>query len=393
MANNRPKTSAEQILAVPPDELGFQGTRTAFNYDTFGVDSNFFVRVLTIPLPINNFSINSWRAGTAQASTAGNSSQDQLGRERLRTPSYQFMGRIVGSDDRPSPHQMIPDPNNSSLFKCDKAIAQAIMQHTLFVSQNGHQGKIPKVGDICKVKLLPGDFKFNLQNAFFDELTVVNDGTNTYNTYARTNSKSVFNNHQKKAQQLGAPQTATYHGEMNEHGVSQDLEIINGKLPQSILRTVGHRPSADPKDQIYSKPATILVDMMGDYKKLTDAFYNDSAEIYGQPTLFPVKRVYRSYERQVQVKALELSGEGAHAATPGTSIHGWGFAIDMHTTDGDGVSSFRGKVYLWMDKNARKYNFVNPSWAREGKKKAEAWHWEWTKGCEILKSDQIKCEK
>lgn len=66
----------------------------------------------------------------------------------------------------------------------------------------------------------------------------------------------------------------------------------------------------------------------------------------------------------------------ASAATPGTSVHGWGNALDL----GGLYSNYGAKrpaAYLWMSKNAGKYGYVNPAWAST-KNYWEPWHWEFS---------------
>lgn len=81
-----------------------------------------------------------------------------------------------------------------------------------------------------------------------------------------------------------------------------------------------------------------------------------------------VTDAYRSYAEQVAVKA----AKGNLAATPGTSNHGLGLAVDL----GGGINSFGTAQHDWMMENAPKYGWVNPSWAQQGGSKPEAWHWE-----------------
>ena len=84
---------------------------------------------------------------------------------------------------------------------------------------------------------------------------------------------------------------------------------------------------------------------------------------------------YRPYDVQVSLKArYNAQGKGHLAATPGKSNHGWGMAVDMGNAVGGG---FRTEQYQWMMENAPQYGWINPSWAREGSKKAEYWHWEY----------------
>lgn len=77
---------------------------------------------------------------------------------------------------------------------------------------------------------------------------------------------------------------------------------------------------------------------------------------------------YRSYEAQVDVKRRKPR----LAATPGTSNHGWGLAVDF----GGGIQTFNTPQYNWMKANAGKYGWVHPSWAEPGGSKPEPWHWE-----------------
>lgn len=74
---------------------------------------------------------------------------------------------------------------------------------------------------------------------------------------------------------------------------------------------------------------------------------------------------YRSISAQYSTKATR----GYMAATPGTSMHGLGLAVDFCRGHASGV-------YLtWFRNNASTYGFWNPDWARTSK--YEPWHWEY----------------
>ncbi len=77
---------------------------------------------------------------------------------------------------------------------------------------------------------------------------------------------------------------------------------------------------------------------------------------------------YRSYAEQVAVKQRlpQL------AATPGTSKHGLGLAVDLC----GGVQDFSAPAYLWLDRNASRYGRFHPAWAEPAGVLPEAWHWE-----------------
>jgi predicted nucleic acid-binding Zn-ribbon protein len=78
---------------------------------------------------------------------------------------------------------------------------------------------------------------------------------------------------------------------------------------------------------------------------------------------------YRSYSQQVAV----YRQKPGLAATPGTSNHGWGVAVDFC----GGVERFGSAAHEWMRANAGRFGWVHPSWARQGGSKPEAWHWEY----------------
>jgi hypothetical protein len=87
---------------------------------------------------------------------------------------------------------------------------------------------------------------------------------------------------------------------------------------------------------------------------------------------------YRSFPEQVATKA----NKGSLAATPGTSKHGYGLAIDF--TGGNGTS--QEDAYKWLKNNASNYgwsNFVGmkgPDTRGEGGSQKEPWHWQINEG-------------
>jgi hypothetical protein len=78
---------------------------------------------------------------------------------------------------------------------------------------------------------------------------------------------------------------------------------------------------------------------------------------------------YRSLAEQVSVKA----SRGKWAATPGTSEHGLGMALDLC----GGIESFGSPAHLWMRQNAPLYGWYHPAWAGPGGSLPEPWHWEY----------------
>ncbi|MCC2322462.1 D-alanyl-D-alanine carboxypeptidase family protein [Cellulomonas xiejunii] len=78
---------------------------------------------------------------------------------------------------------------------------------------------------------------------------------------------------------------------------------------------------------------------------------------------------YRSYGGQVACRA----AKGRLCATPGTSNHGMGVAVDL----AGGVQTFGSAQHQWMRENAPAYQWTLPGWAQAGGSKPEPWHWEY----------------
>lgn len=80
---------------------------------------------------------------------------------------------------------------------------------------------------------------------------------------------------------------------------------------------------------------------------------------------------YRDLSTQYELKA----SRGFFAASPGTSMHGWGLAIDLCSKE-----TGSSEVFSWLWANAPSYGWQNPSWAQLGGSKYEPWHWEFVSG-------------
>ena len=64
------------------------------------------------------------------------------------------------------------------------------------------------------------------------------------------------------------------------------------------------------------------------------------------------------------------------AATPGTSNHGWGLAVDLCSQETNSQT-----VQDWLRANGPVFGWDNPQWARAGGSGAyEPWHWEYVPG-------------
>ncbi|WP_284328648.1 M15 family metallopeptidase [Demequina litorisediminis] len=81
---------------------------------------------------------------------------------------------------------------------------------------------------------------------------------------------------------------------------------------------------------------------------------------------------YRTLAAQYATKR----SQGYLAATPGTSVHGWGLAIDLCGSDDTGSAK------RWLEANGPIWGWENPSWAKSSK--WEPWHWEYVPGTDDL---------
>lgn len=131
------------------------------------------------------------------------------------------------------------------------------------------------------------------------------------------------------------------------------MAVLNGRLPGALLATI---PGTNKQ-------------LRSDLVPQTTALRTAFEKRFGKPLV--ITDAYRTYEEQVRLKATK----GVYAATPGTSNHGLGQAIDF----GSGVNVEGSAEYLWMRESAPRFGWTHPLWARDGNPRngqQEPWHWE-----------------
>jgi len=129
-------------------------------------------------------------------------------------------------------------------------------------------------------------------------------------------------------------------------------EYANGRIPLSALCELdfapAHRQRCDAADALEELNRTFRA-AFGASLTVTDS--------------------YRSYAAQVACR----ENKGSLCATPGTSNHGTGIAVDF----GGGASSFGTREHDWLLDHAGEYGWTLPGWARASGSKPEPWHWEY----------------
>ncbi|HZI39002.1 MAG TPA: M15 family metallopeptidase, partial [Acidimicrobiia bacterium] len=101
---------------------------------------------------------------------------------------------------------------------------------------------------------------------------------------------------------------------------------------------------------------------------------------------------YRPANQQSAAKSNSCSrGNCACAAQPGTSMHGWGKAVDYR--DGGGTLTFAANGYRWLKANGARFGWNHPRWAEPGGSECpEAWHWEFVGDGGRMELDTIRAD-
>jgi len=149
--------------------------RKSFKYDSLEDKDTFLALVLTRPIPLDIRKINFF-IGDA----------DPDGTDNL--PKFLFKARIIGSD---SPHLFLPDPCDPVVLKklSDQQRAQDIIDlHTTVIGVNTSDK--PNIGNIVRIRLEPGTYKYNIQSAQLVEI-VSNKQKSTRNLLG-ANAKECF---------------------------------------------------------------------------------------------------------------------------------------------------------------------------------------------------------
>lgn len=164
-------------------------------------------------------------------------------------------------------------------------------------------------------------------------------------------------------------------GDATAREVSKKLRaalVVPGVLADGSVKACSTNEGEYPNGKIPVAALCPLVGAPGEsLRPGAAAAFNAMSLAYQKDTgsLICVSDSYRSYAEQVSVKA----ERGKWAATPGTSEHGMGRAVDLC----GGINSFGTPAHLWMKQNAPLYGWFHPDWAEPQGALPEPWHWEY----------------
>lgn len=157
---------------------------------------------------------------------------------------------------------------------------------------------------------------------------------------------------------------------LNDEGDSASSRMLfaaghrNGRLDPSVLKSVSgggqmYKEAADSFNRMAVAASAANISLRG------SGTYRD---ILRQISLVQEKGLYSGPPAN-GYKA--RNGTNGYAATPGTSNHGWGLAIDIDVKDSKNSAEFK-----WLENNAGNYGFTFPDLP------GEPWHWEYTRQLE-----------
>lgn len=147
------------------------------------------------------------------------------------------------------------------------------------------------------------------------------------------------------------------------------IEAARARMSSRIAATNAAPNGQIPLD-LLCRPRFTNVRLRCDAAQALEALNESYRAAFGRD--LTVNGGYRTYAEQVQVR----EAKGDLAATPGTSNHGRGLAVDL--SGFGGVGQFDDPDYLWMVENGPQFGWKHPpSMGPGGSGPLEPWHWEY----------------
>ena len=244
--------------------------------------------------------------------------------------------------------------------------------------QNGLQRFI--IGQTFKIA--PGILPSHHEGKFGFTVTGLEHSIDSNNRW-ETTVKSLFYVLEKTQAQAGTAST-TPSSNVNQNNANQPVakrvggktriiegvKYTNGEIPNDKLRYINNWKSY--KGSIQSDNGRIRL-----YDKASRALDSLLAAAEVANIKFKINGAFRSYDDQVRVKEEKIKqGKPKDAATPGTSNHGFGLAVDF-SQNGKQLTTAMPQ-YKWLKENAGKYGFKRLPWGTKPEgENWEAWHWEY----------------
>ena len=137
------------------------------------------------------------------------------------------------------------------------------------------------------------------------------------------------------------------------------MSVLNGRLPESALAPVPFQPA-----RLLRADAAAALARLNSLHRAAfgfDLYLNDA---------------YRDYATQVDYKERTRLPSWhprylRFASTPGTSVHGWGLAVDI-----GGLGGFGSPRHKWLTKTAPALGWYQPAQYQQDGRYPESWHWE-----------------
>jgi hypothetical protein len=189
--------------------------------------------------------------------------------------------------------------------------------------------------------------------------------------------------------------------EQTEEEKAAVQELVNNLPPPKLYGKIGATATAlSPPPGLPRNlkngyiPANVLAPIGGNmllHKEAAVQFAKLKAHAQKDKVRFVISSAYRAYADQVRL--FKQYGPTS-AASPGSSVHGWGCAIDFGEIAADCRIRGAGKggrtatavniavrqsnpIYRWLSVYGPKYGWYNPYRLCDNRGNDEAWHWEY----------------
>jgi hypothetical protein len=162
--------------------------------------------------------------------------------------------------------------------------------------------------------------------------------------------------------------------------------FVAGKITSSALGKItgikNVKLDSASENKLITEAIKPLTEMLTDWVK----WMRDEQGFEGNSGNYAyINSMFRDYAKQVEVK----EDYGSGAATPGTSPHGWGIAIDLQFFDkaGNIIPNTKNTpeyfkigtnpAIQWLYDHSYQYGWILPESLRDGSSLDEHWHWEY----------------